>query len=156
MKAKYLEIIDQFISKIIECTEEANENVKKQNRESEQDKIVLNNKITELTRAITEARSKEEEAIEKYEIEKRKTEELEWIKKELSDFILGIATEQYLGQEVAAAKRVFNLNFSGLRKKRRNAYNYETKEAAKQAYIEKEKKEYQETEFLDWLFQPVE
>lgn len=71
-----------------------------------------------------------------------------WIAHELGKFVSDTANGLYSGNERAAANRVYDLNKSSLRKKRLNAYNYETLEEAKSAY---EKSESDDT-FEVWLF----
>ena len=94
------------------------------------------------------------------EFEKTKAEqdakEKSWIANELGKFVSDIANGVYEGQEISAARRVYDLNSGSLNKRRINAAEYETEEDARAAF-EKQfwSRTYNMNEYLDWLFSTV-
>lgn len=94
------------------------------------------------------------------EFEKTKAEqdakEKSWIANELGKFVSDIANGVYEGQEISAARRVYDLNGGSLNKRRINAAEYETEEEARAAF-EKQfwSRTYNMNEYLDWLFSTV-
>lgn len=86
------------------------------------------------------------------------TKEHEWIAHELGNFVRDIANGIYAGGEIAAANRVYDLNKGSLRKKRLNAYNYDSLQAAREAYRKHclaEGLAFDEINMLEWLFRSV-
>ncbi|MBO6031877.1 MAG: hypothetical protein J6Q22_10590 [Prevotella sp.] len=79
-----------------------------------------------------------------------------WIANELGKFVSDVANGFYEGQEIAAARRIYDLNGGSLKKKRINAADYETEEDARSAF-EKQFRHtnYSMKEYLDWLFSNV-
>lgn len=78
-----------------------------------------------------------------------------WIAQELGKFVRDLSIGFYVGQEMAAAKRVYDLNGGSIKKKRLNAYNFDSLDEAKDAYQEYCKKEglaFNEINILPWLF----
>ena len=94
------------------------------------------------------------------EFEKTKAEqdakEKSWIANELGKFVSDVANGVYEGQEISAARRVYDLNGGSLNKRRINAAEYETEEEARSAF-EKQfwSRTYNMNEYLDWLFSTV-
>lgn len=94
------------------------------------------------------------------EFEKTKAEqdvkEKSWIANELGKFVSDVANGVYEGQEISAARRVYDLNGGSLNKRRINAAEYETEEEARAAF-EKQfwSRTYNMNEYLDWLFSTV-
>ena len=82
--------------------------------------------------------------------------EQSWIANELGKFVSDVANGFFEGQEIAAARRIYELNGGSLKKKRINAADYETEEEARAAF---EKQFWSDTynmqEYLDWLFSAV-
>lgn len=84
-----------------------------------------------------------------------KAKEQEWIAHELGKFIRDVANGIYVGQEVPAANRVYDLNKGSLKKQRLNAYNYDSLDEAKEAYKRhcmEEGLAFDEINMLQWLF----
>ena len=80
-----------------------------------------------------------------------------WIAHELGNFVRDLANGMYEGGESAAAKRVYDLNGGSLRRIRRNAYNYETVDEAKKAFLRVNKGQpYSIDELLEWMFRAVD
>ena len=94
------------------------------------------------------------------EFEKTKAEqdakEKSWIANELGKFVSDVANGVYEGQEISAARRVYDLNGGSLNKRRINAAEYETEEEARVAF-EKQfwSRTYNMNEYIDWLFSTV-
>lgn len=79
-----------------------------------------------------------------------------WLAQELGKFVRDISNGLYEGQEMAAAKRVYDLNSGSIKKKRLNAYNFDSLDEAKEAYHEhclNQSMRYNEIEMLGWLFE---
>ena len=119
-------------------------------RAKEYEIIALNTKI-----AATEAN------VSQIEFAKEKAESLAkdqaWIANELGRFVRNIATGIYEGYEIAAARRVYDLNGSSLKKKHVNAADYESEEEARAAFEKQNmNQQYNMQEYLDWLFRAVE
>lgn len=79
-----------------------------------------------------------------------------WVANELGKFVSDIANGLYEGKEIAAARRVYDLNGGSLKKKHVNAADYESEEEARAAF-EKQfwSRTYNMQEYLDWLFSAV-
>lgn len=116
----------------------------------EEEIIALNTKV-----AATEAN------VSQIEFSKVKAESIakdqSWIANELGKFVSDIANGIYEGQEIAAARRVYDLNGSSLKKKHVNAADYESEEEARAAFEKQNMSQtYNMQDFLDWLFSAVE
>lgn len=86
---------------------------------------------------------------------KDEAKEQMWIAHELGNFIRDIANSLYVGREVSAANRVYDLNKGSLKKKRLNAYNFDSLQEAKAAYAEycgEKGLPIDEKNMLSWLF----
>ena len=121
------------------------------------EELASKNKVIETLEArLAEANAK----ITEVEFARTKAEdsakEQAWIANELGKFVSDVANGFYEGQEIAAARRIYELNGGSLKKKRINAADYETEEEARAAF---EKQFWSETynmqEYLDWLFSAV-
>ena len=78
------------------------------------------------------------------------------IANELGKFVCDVANGLYEGQEIAAARRVYDLNSGSLTKQRINACDYDSVQEAKQAYLEKmNDAPYTDEAFQLWLFEPA-
>lgn len=78
-----------------------------------------------------------------------------WVAMELGLFVAGVANHQYDGTEAAAARRIYNLNSSSLRKKMLNGYAFDSYKEAKEAYEKKCKEEdlpFDDLNMLIWLY----
>lgn len=119
-------------------------------RAKEEEILALNTKV-----AAAEAN------VSQIEFAKGKAESLAkdqaWIANELGKFVSDIANGIYEGKEIAAARRVYDLNGSSMKKKHVNAADYESEEEARTAF-EKQfvSQTYTMQEYLDWLFSAVE
>lgn len=119
-------------------------------RSKEEEILALNTKV-----AAAEAN------VSQIEFAKGKAESLAkdqaWIANELGKFVSDIANGIYEGKEIAAARRVYDLNGSSMKKKHVNAADYESEEEARTAF-EKQfvSQTYTMQEYLDWLFSAVE
>lgn len=109
----------------------------------------LRNKVAELSGRLDTTTMQKEDAEFQAKQARDAAKEQEWIAHELGNFIRDVANSLYVGKEVAAAQRVYDLNKGSLRKVRRNAYNYETVEEAQMDFVGDQDK------FLEWLYQPV-
>ena len=93
-----------------------------------------------------------------FEAAKEEVKEQTWVARELGALVEGIANHQYDGVEAATARRVYDLNSGSLRRKRINAYDYETYEEAWESYVryctENGVVPVQE-KMLAWMFQTV-
>ena len=79
-----------------------------------------------------------------------------WIANELGKFVSDVANGFYEGQEIAAARRIYDLNGGSLKKKRINAAYFESDEEARAAFEEQfRSRNYSMKEYLDWLFRTV-
>lgn len=79
-----------------------------------------------------------------------------WIAAELGEFVMGIANLCYVGEESAAAKRVYDLNKGQIAKRMLNGYGYDSLKDAKEAYLKvcaDKGLEYEPTAMLEWLFE---
>ena len=86
-----------------------------------------------------------------------KAKEQSWYAQELGKFIDDIANCRYEGQEIVAARRVYNLNSGSINRKRLNAHNYDTFDEARQGYLDHMKtKDCDELSMMAWLFKPVD
>ena len=125
--------------------------------ETNSEELASKNKVIETLEArLAEANAK----ITEVEFARIKAEdsakEQAWIANELGKFVSDVANGFYEGQEIAAARRIYELNGGSLKKKRINAADYETEEDARAAF---EKQFWSQTyniqEYLDWLFSAV-
>ena len=125
--------------------------------EANSEELASKNKVIETLEArLAEANAK----ITEVEFARTKAEdsakEQAWIANELGKFVSDVANGIYEGQEIAAARRIYELNGGSLKKKRINAADYETEEEARAAF---EKQFWSETynmqEYLNWLFSAV-
>lgn len=115
----------------------------------------LNDQIAEYRAKVEIARNRIDDA--EFNTKKALDEmrEQKWIAHELGKFISDVANGLYEDREIPAAQRVYDLNKSSLKKRRLNAYNYDSLEEAKAAYMDyckQEKITYYETNLLGWLF----
>lgn len=125
--------------------------------EANSEELASKNKVIETLEArLAEANAK----ITEVEFARTKAEdsakEQSWIANELGKFVSDVANGFYEGQEIAAARRIYELNGGSLKKKRINAADYETEEEARAAF-EKQfwSQTYNMQEYLDWLFSAV-
>ena len=125
--------------------------------EANSEELASKNKVIETLEArLAEANAK----ITEVEFARTKAEdsakEQAWIANELGKFVSDVANGIYEGQEIAAARRIYELNGGSLKKKRINAADYETEEEARAAF-EKQFRHtnYSMKEYLDWLFSNV-
>ena len=125
--------------------------------EANSEELASKNKVIETLEArLAEANAK----ITEVEFARIKAEdsakEQAWIANELGKFVSDVANGIYEGQEIAAARRIYELNGGSLKKKRINAADYETEEEARAAF-EKQFRHtnYSMKEYLDWLFSNV-
>lgn len=91
-------------------------------------------------------------------VAKEDAKEQAWVARELGALVEGIANRQYDGVEAATARRVYDLNSGSLRRKRINAYDYETFEEARDAYARycnANGYAFDEIMMLQWLFHSV-
>ena len=125
--------------------------------EANSEELASKNKVIEMLESrLAEANAK----ITEVEFARTKAEdsakEQAWIANELGKFVSDVANGFYEGQEIAAARRIYELNGGSLKKKRINAADYETEEEARAAF---EKQFWSQTyniqEYLDWLFSAV-
>lgn len=119
-------------------------------RAKEEEILALNTKV-----AVAEAN------VSQTEFAKEKAESFAkdqaWVANELGKFVRDIANGIYEGQEIAAARRVYDLNGSSLKKKHVNAADYESEEEARAAFEKQNMNQpYNTQEYLDWLFRAVE
>lgn len=107
-----------------------------------------------------EARLAEADAkIATLELAKAKAEESakekSWMANELGKFVSDVANGIYEGQEMAAARRIYDLNSGSLNKQRTNASNYETLADAEKAFaFMRGREQYTSQDLLQWLFEP--
>ena len=92
------------------------------------------------------------------ELDKAKAEESEkdkaWVANELGKFVRDVANGLYEGQEMAAARRVYDLNSGSLNKRRINACNYESLDDAEKAFaFMRGREQYTSQDLLQWLFE---
>ena len=84
-----------------------------------------------------------------------------WVANELGKFVRDVANGLYEGHEIAAARRVYDLNSGTLAKKRINACNYDSVEAAKEAFNKTQPPDDSQSVqgyysgFLKWLWTPA-
>ena len=119
--------------------------------------IALENEVkslqSELYAANIKVRQQEMEAVRA----NAKAKEQSWYAQELGKFIGDIANACYEGQEIAAARRVYNLNSGSINRKRLNAHNYDTFDEARQGYLDYLKgRPFEEIGMMAWLFKVVE
>lgn len=118
-----------------------------------QDKAELETKVAELEMRLEVALREREDAEVAQRQAEAATKEQAWVAHELGKFIEDIANGMFAGQEMAAAKRVYDLNSSSLTRKRLNAFDYDSLEEARNAYVRQLKgAEYSPMDFLEWLF----
>ena len=118
----------------------------------------MDNEIDRQTAKIDALISQKEEAEFQLRQAKDEAKEQMWIARELGNFVRDIANSIYEGREVSAANRVYDLNRGSLKKKRLNAYNFDSLQEAKDAYAEHCKSEhisFNEKAMLEWLFEPA-
>lgn len=127
----------------------------KERDEAKEKAVKLAGKVGELTARASFAEVKMSEANLESKKAKDFAKEQAWIAQELGKFVCDIANGIYAGQEIAAAKRVYDLNGGSIKKKRLNAYNFDSYEEAKDAYREHCKEDgiaFDEINMLPWLF----
>lgn len=82
--------------------------------------------------------------------------ESSWLANELGKFVRDIANGLYEGKEIAAARRVYDLNSGSLSKKRINASNYDSGFDAELAFRKEHgytsNEEYTYAEFMAWCW----
>ena len=127
----------------------------KERDEAKTKAVNLAEKVGELQAKATcaEAQRDEKEMESKRAMDSAK--EQAWIAQELGKFVRDVSNGIYAGQEMAAAKRVYDLNSGSIKKKRLNAYNYDSLAEAREAYREHCKEEwlaFDENNMLPWLF----
>ena len=109
--------------------------------------------------ATLEARLAEADAkIATLELAKAKAEdsakEKSWLANELGKFVSDVANGIYEGQEMAAARRIYDLNSGSLNKRRINACNYESLADAERAFaFMRGMEQYTSQDLLQWLFE---
>lgn len=82
--------------------------------------------------------------------------ESSWLANELGKFVCDIANGLYEGKEIAAARRVYDLNRGELKKKHVNAADYESEQDARSAFEKQvDDRTFDIQEYLDWLFSAV-
>ena len=119
-----------------------------------EEKAATNLQITELDMKAKTAELELQKVVE----ERR---DKEWIAGELGKFVCDIANGIYEGKEIAAARRVYDLNGGSITKKRLNAYNYDTHDEAWSAFVTWAMTEDKSGRTIDfdlyheWLFMPV-
>ena len=121
-----------------------------------------NDKIRKLEEKVQEYAAKTEVAYNRmddaeHEQKKAKDEAKNqaWVAQELGNFVRDVANGVYVGQEMAAARRVYDLNEGSIKKKRLNAYNFDSIQEAKETYAEYCKGAgipFDEINMLPWLF----
>lgn len=119
------------------------------------EKHSIQDEIDQQTAKIDALVSQKEEAEFQARQAKDEAKEQMWIAHELGNFIRDVANSIYVGKEVSAANRVYDLNKGSLKKKRLNAYNYDSIQEAKDAYTEYCKGAgipFDEINMLSWLF----
>ena len=108
-----------------------------------------------------EARLAEADAkIATLELAKAKAEESakekSWLANELGKFVSDVANGIYEGKEIAAARRIYDLNGGSLKKKRINAAEYESEEDARIGYRKQyPMRSFEPLNFIVWLFSAV-
>ena len=106
-----------------------------------------------------EARLAEADAkIATLELAKAKSEESakekSWLANELGKFVSDVANGIYEGQEMSAARRIYDLNSGSLNKRRINACNYESLADAEKAFaFMRGMEQYTSQDLLQWLFE---
>lgn len=109
--------------------------------------------------ATLEARLAEaDDKIATLELAKAKAEESakekSWLANELGKFVSDVANGIYEGQEMAAARRIYDLNSGSLNKRRINACNYESLADAEKAFaFMRGREQYTSQDLLQWLFE---
>ena len=124
---------------------------------SNNEKAGLYQEIAALKDRIEGALSQKEEAEFKQRQAEDRAKEQEWVAQELANFVKAVANRLFVGQEAAAAQRVYDLNGNSITKKRLKAYNFDSLDEAKKAYADfclssQTQKPYDADEFMDWLF----
>ena len=118
---------------------------------SKADAAAASNRVAELEKEVADIS-------ETLRTAKDDAKEQAWVARELGALVEGIANHQYDGVEAATARRVYDLNSGSLRRKRINAYDYETYEEAWESYVryctENGVAPVQE-KMLAWMFQTV-
>ena len=130
-------------------------NLGKEKNSIQQEKEKQSEEIAELKAKLESAISRMDDAEFHAKQAHDRAKEQEWIAHELGNFIKDVANSIYVGQEVAAANRVYDLNKGSLKKKRLNAYNFDSLQEAKDAYEKHCKVEgipFDEINMLSWLF----
>jgi hypothetical protein len=88
----------------------------------------------------------------------KKSEEQAWIATELGEFVRNVANRQFVGNEPAAARRVYDLNKDSIVKPFLNAFLFESEKDAHEAYrayCTENGVEFSEANMLRWLFDVV-
>lgn len=122
--------------------------------EANSEELASKNKVIETLEArLAEATSQ----ISVLEFAKAKAEnsmkEKSWLANELGKFVIDIADGIYEGKEIAAARRFYDLNGGGLKKKRTNAADYDSDEEARTAFARQMgDREFDMSSYLKWLF----
>ena len=136
---------EETMAAILELGREKDEAIK--------ERLSVSEKVATLETKIEGLSAQKEEAEFNAKQAQDKAKEQEWIAHELANFVKCVANGIYVGQERAAANRVYDLNGGSIRKKRLNAYNFNSLDEAKKAYIEALIEPYEAERFLEWLFQ---
>lgn len=92
------------------------------------------------------------------ELAKAKAEESakekSWLANELGKFVSDVANGIYEGQEMTAARRIYDLNSGSLNKRRINACNYGSLADAEKAFaFMRGREQYTSQDLLQWLFE---
>jgi hypothetical protein len=140
-----MESVGANLPEMIAQLESSKENIAAKDEEIASLKAQLDSANSRIASAEFEKTKAEQDAKEKY-----------WIANELGKFVSDIANGVYEGQEISAARRVYDLNGGSLNKRRINAAEYETEEEARAAF-EKQfwSRTYNMNDYLDWLFSTV-
>ena len=119
------------------------------------EKLSIREELARKTAYVESLVSQKEEAKLRARRAEDEAKEQTWIAHELGNFVRDLANGVYEGGEMAAAKRVYDLNGGSIKKKRLNAYNFDSYEEAKDAYREHCKEDgiaFDEINMLPWLF----
>lgn len=121
------------------------------------EKLSLQDEIDQQTNKIDALIVQKEDAELRAKQAEDEAKEQKWIAHELGNFVRDLANGVYDGGEMAAARRVYDLNSGSLKRVRRNAYDYETVDEVKQAFLCVNKGQpYGIDELLEWMFKAVD
>ena len=137
---------DETMAAILALAKERDEAIKKN--------LELTEKVGSLESRLEGVKEQKGDAEFRAKEAEAKAKEHEWVANQFANFVKGVANLMYEGQEVSAARRVYDLNSGSLKMKRLRMHGFDSLDKAKETYVS-ETGDAECKGILGWLFQIV-